>query len=444
MNEKSLYLLMAFCLLICSWTALAASPTLKDDAYHYLHNGIDDQFYTEWWYFNGIADDKQFFVSYIISDPENRTGFRMIRATAAVLEDGQPPAMGFHDSRGFGADRNSPSLDIDNSGITALNDSAYHVWGAVEEPETGAPLQWDLIYQAFAPPWFGSPVQLHVGHIPTDWMKWLVYMPSAEVSGTFEWNNQTWNVSATGYHDHNWGRWAFNDPQWNWAELSIPEDDFSLALGEVIGEQKNTMLGMNYQGESIEFKNRQVNVSHQDFTLDPVTSRGYPVTFRVTADNGEWKLDMNATVKKNLPLIVAYPRPMVSYVIFEQVSLFEGALSSRKGEAYQFNATGFSEYTTHLFHPLIGRVNATDPGAVTITAANQHTGQTKIAEPSTSGWFSFDANYQDYLINSSAPWIDNGDIVAIKAGYPGGEEILAEVAIDLNMSRQDVGAMDLG
>jgi hypothetical protein len=443
MKKKGNYPLIVIILLAISCTGLGATPSLKDDAFHYLHNEIDDQLYNEWWYFNGIWDREQFFVSYAISDPENKTGFRMIRAKAAILEDGKPPITGYHDSRGFGADRSSPNLDIDNSGFSALNESAYHIWGSVEEPTTSTPLQWDLTYRANMPAWFAMPVPNQVGHLRNDWMKWLVYMPSAEVSGTLSWNNQSRNVSAVGYHDHNWGRWAFNDPQWNWAEVSIPEDSFSLALGEVLGAKRNAVLGMSYQGELIEFKNRELNISCQDFALDPLTARSCPTAYKVKADNRDWKLDMNISVEKNLPLVVSYPWPQVSYVFFEQVSNFQGTLNSRKGAEYQFDEKGFSKYTTHLLHPLTGRVNSSNPATVTINADNQRTGQTKIAEPSSMGWFSFDADYEDYLINSTAPWVNNGDTVIVTASDGSGKEVKAEIAIDLGKSSQEMGVIEL-
>lgn len=435
--------LIVLVLLAISCTGQGASPSYKDDAFHYLHNGIDDQLYNEWWYFNGVSDEGQFFVSYTISDPENKTGFRMIRATAAVLEDGKLPVIGYQDSQGFGADRNTPNLDIDKSGFSALNESAYRIWGSVRDPTTDAPLHWDLTYNAIVPPWFASPVQTQAGHMQNDWMKWLVYMPSAQVRGTLSWNDQSRNVSAVGYHDHNWGRWAFNDPQWNWAEVSIPEDDFSLALGEVVGANENVILGLNYQGEQIEFKNREINLSYQDFALDPVTARSYPAAYRVKADNGDWKLDLNISVEKNLPLVSPYPWPQVSYVIFEQVSNFEGRLRSRGGAEYQFEERGFSEYSTHLLHPVTGRVNASDPLSVNVFAANQRTGQTKAAEPSSQGWFSFDASFEDYLFNRTAPWVSDGDILIVTATDGSGKEETAEIAIDMRKNSQDTGIIEL-
>jgi hypothetical protein len=46
-----------------------------------------------------------------------------------ILEEGKPPIIGLHQSRGFGADRNGPTLDIDKSGISAEDESVLKAGG---------------------------------------------------------------------------------------------------------------------------------------------------------------------------------------------------------------------------------------------------------------------------------------------------------------------------
>ena len=86
-------------------------------------------------------------------------------------------------------------------------------------------------------------------------------MPMAQVRGFIHLDNGTLIVNGTEYHDHNWGRWSFNDPQWNWAQVSIPGDNLSTVLGEIIGSGRNTVLGVQYDGKIAKFTNRQVNLS---------------------------------------------------------------------------------------------------------------------------------------------------------------------------------------
>ncbi len=437
--------IIAFSLLFLSVPGTAADASLKDDAYHYLHNGIDDQLYNEWWYFNGVSNDTQFSISYFLSDPENLTGLRKLQVRAIVLEEGKPAVTGLHQSRGFGGDKNGPNVDIDQSGFSYEDESNFQVRGTVEDISSGAPIQWDLAYESAATPWFATPVQAHVGHTKGDWMKWLVYMPSARVTGTLSWDNQTRNVEARGYHDHSWGRWAFNDPQWNWVQVSAPEDGFAMVLGDAIGEQRNTLLGISYAGDELKFSGKQVKMNYTDFSFDPSTSRTYPAAYEIEADNGDYELGVNVSVIKNVPLLISYPAPLPSYVIFEQVALFNGTLRSQEGEVYQFEEMGFAQYTTHRLHPIFGRVNVTDAENVdiTITATNERTGQAKTAEPSSEGWFSFDADYADYLANGTAPWVADGDAVKVEVRDAEGRQNSSAITIDLIEGAQDAGTIEL-
>lgn len=341
-----------------SGTGSAVDAALKDDAYHYMHTGVDDKLYNEWWYFNGISNETQFLVSYFISDPENVTGLRKLQVLAVVLEDGKPPVIGRQESRGFGGDRDGPNVDIDQSGISSQDGTSFQVWGAVNDAVTGEPIQWDLQYVAAITPWFAMPVQAKIGHLKGDWMKWLVYIPSGNVTGTLTLGERTLEIAAVGYHDHNWGRWAFNDPQWNWAEVSDPAKGFSLTLGDVLGEERNTMLGVRYGGDLIKFTGKQIKLTYTDFTFDQTTARIYPQGYKVQADNGDYQLDLTIKAEKNVPLLVSYPPPEPSYVIFEQVSSFQGFLRTRTSVLHRFDEKGFSEYTTHRLHPIFGRVTA--------------------------------------------------------------------------------------
>ncbi|MDM7912475.1 MAG: hypothetical protein QUS09_05195, partial [Methanotrichaceae archaeon] len=371
---------------------------------------------------------------------DSLTGLRKLQVRTIVLEDAKPPVVGLHQSRGFGGDKNGPNVDIDQSGVSYEDESNFRVWGTVVDVSSGAPTNRDQAYESAASPWFATPVQAHVGHTKGDWMKWLVYMPSARVTGTLSWDNQTRIVEAVGYHDHSWGRWAFNDPQWNWVQVSAPEDGFAMVLGDAIGEQRNTLLGIRYAGDELKFSGKQVAMNYTDFSLDQLTSRIYPVAYEIEADNGDYELEANVSVIRNVPLCINYPAPMPSYVIFEQVALFNGTLRSQEGETYQFEEMGFAQYTTHRLHPIYGRVNATDSESIdiTITATNERTGQTKVAEPSSEGSFSFDASYADYLANSTAPWVADGDIVKVEAKDAAGRQGNNTITIDMAEDGQEI------
>jgi len=417
-----------------SFVGAASDPAPKDDAYHYMKNGVDDQLYNEMWRFNGADNETQFMIAFLLSDPENLTSSRKIQVQAVVWQEDQPPLQGSHQSRGYGGDRNSPMFEIDKSGFSSelAPGPNLKVWGEVLDETTGEAIAWDLVYEPTVSPWFSIPIQPHIGHLNGDWMRWLVYMPSANVSGSITVGNRTLNISGTGYHDHFWGRFALDDPEITWAQASVPEDNFSLAWGEILGEERNAFLGIKKDGETHKFSAKQIKINYTDFAFDNATAAIYPTGYNVSAENGEFILDLNVTVQKSVPTIVDYPIPSPSHLAFQQYSLLQGTLRSKSGEDYSFRSPGFSGFMTQRLHPVFGRLNISDSAAkaanITLTATNERTGQVKVARVASNTFYSVDANYTDYLANSDAPWVADGDRVKL--------EMKLDMKRDMNESQE--------
>lgn len=409
-------------LFFLSFVGAASDPAPKDNAYHYMKNGVDDHLYNELWRFNGADNKTQFMITFLLSDPENLTSSRKIQVQIVVWQEGQPPLQGSHQSQGYGGDRNSPMFDMDRSGFSSdpapgLN---LKVWGEVLDEVTKVPVAWDLLYEPTASPWFSIPVQPHIGHHQGDWMKWLVYMPSANVSGAITVGNSTLSINGKGHHDHFWGRFALIDPEIAWAQASFLEDNFSLSWGEILGEERNAFLGIKKDGKTHKFSSKQIKINYTDFAFDNSTAAIFPAGYNVYAENGEYILDMNVTVHKSVPTMVTYPAPMPSHLAFQQYSLLQGTLRSKSGGEYSFRGPGFSGFMTQRLHPIFGRLNITDSAAaalatnITLTATNERTGQVKMARVASNGFYSVDANYTDYLANSDAPWVADGDRVRLE------------------------------
>ena len=351
-NYKPHGIMVIIIFFFLSGAGAAADASPKDDAYHYMKNGIDDQLYNEIWRFDGMDNGTQFMITFLLSDPDNLTASRKIQVHAVVLQEGRPPLQGSHQSQGYGGDRNSPMFEIDKSGFSpdqAPNPN-LKVWGEVLDEATGEPISWDLVYQPAATPWFSIPVQQHIGHIKGDWMKWLVYMPSANVTGSIIIGNRTHEIAGMGYHDHYWGRFALNDPQITWAEASVPGDGFSLTLGEIQGEERNAFLGIKKDGKTIKFSGKQIKIDHTNFSFDNMTAEVYPSSYNVSAENGDYILDLAVSVQESVPMMVDYPAPMPGYLDFQQYSLLQGTLKSKSGEEYSFRQSGFSGFATGWLH----------------------------------------------------------------------------------------------
>jgi hypothetical protein len=261
------------------------------------------------------------------------------------MQDGRPHAMGQHHSRGYGGDRNAPMFDIDKSGFSTEEEPNLRVWGEVEDGATGELIRWDLVYQPMAGPWYAIPIAAHIGHLKGDWMKWLVYMPCAQVTGTLTIGNMTKDLQGTGYHEHAWGRFALSDLQITRACVSVPLDSFSLSFAEILGEHRAAFLGIEKDGKSIAFKDIQIKTNYSNYSFDNKTATVFPQAYHVEADNGDYSLDLLVDVQKSAVTTLDYQPPLSSVLIFQQVSILRGTLKSKSSEQYTFQKQGFSGFT---------------------------------------------------------------------------------------------------
>ena len=321
----------------------AVDASAEDDAYHYMKNGIDDQLYQEWWRFYVQDNETQLMLLYLLSDPDNISQNRKIEVQALVMQEGQPAAFGAHQSGGFGGDRRSPMLEIDGSGFSPQDESDLHVWGSAEGSSAGdEDISWDLTFQPLARPWFAIPVQAHLGLLAGDWIKWLVYMPSAQVRGSLTLGNKTVDVMGKGYHDHAWGRFDLSHLRMTTAWAAEPLDGFSLYLGEITGEQRLAFLGVEKEGKSIVFPQNRVKITEIGSYLDNETGLGYPSTYRVEAESGEHKLNFTVDVLQAQATSLDFKPPQPSQIISQQTCILQGRLKSKSNDFYEFRKEGVS------------------------------------------------------------------------------------------------------
>ena len=216
---------------------------------------------------------------------------------------------------------------------------------------------------------------------------------------------------SRGYHDHNWGEWFFDDPQWNWAQVSLPEENISLIIGDVIAPPaRNTMMALYYDGTTITFDD--IDLTYTGYGFDPVTSKLYPDVYHVTGNSDEYRIDVTITVSRNVPIVRTFPGTLPDYVIFEQVSDYNVTLFKDETPVYSLSQSGFSEYTTHKVHTIYGRVLNAEGAQVTVT--NTRTGGSKQCI-AASGYYSVDGDFSDYLVNDTTPWVADGDVLLIEA-----------------------------
>jgi len=336
----------AMALFLLSWPAHAQSDDLSasEDAYHFLYwlgtGHLSD--YTEWWYFNlyDSSNNVQAIFSYLINNPLSLQGGLFSigvseMAAVAYTPHGIVSEMDAYLALSFSAKYDAADVAIGNqNAIAVTGPDTYRISGATRDGR----MVWNLLYQREAPPWFAGQ-RVSVSADPWQLMSWLVYMPRAGVSGTLTVDGTTFNVSASGYHDHNWGEWNLNGVPWNWAQYSQPGLTFD--LGD-FPEKPGGFASLDVNGERFVFASGQYTLVHTQWEYDPVNNLIYPTQSVFHASNGVAQVDVTMNVLQSEPLAAPVPPPRA--VIYEQTVTYTGQ-AWLGGRPLSFTGNGFKEYT---------------------------------------------------------------------------------------------------
>jgi hypothetical protein len=71
-------------------------------------------------------------------------------------------------------------------------------------------------------------------------------------------------------------------------------------------------------------------------------------------------------------------------------------------------------------------------------AENQRTGQKKTAKATADGWFSLDADYEDFLAEGTAPWVANNDRITLSILDDDRTISRSNLTINLAAAKQEV------
>ncbi|CAF1409434.1 unnamed protein product [Rotaria sordida] len=122
-------------------------------------------------------------------------------------------------------------------------------------------------------------------------------MPSARVSGSIQYNNQSFSIDTTAYHDHNYGAWATNLFNWIWAQFHRIDEEFSLVLGSYhVPTTEGTYIGyvfIRWRGQRIKIG----TLCGDQFHLKPlewqiVDGRKYSIHTKVEAFSQRYKVNI--------------------------------------------------------------------------------------------------------------------------------------------------------
>jgi hypothetical protein len=320
----------------------------SDDAYHFAdwfgtgHLGA----YTEWWYFNvyDTANNVQAIFSYLITNPADmqggllRLGFSEM-AAVAYTGSGIVTETDVYPAHAFSASYSAANVLIGANSVAVLDSDTYNITGASRDGR----ISWNLVYHRAAPSWFAAK-RFNVA--PESWqlMSWLLYMPSAAVSGTLTIDGTAYTVNASGYHDHNWGEWNLTGVPWNWAQYAQP--GLSFDLGD-FPNKPGGIASIYADGHRFIFNNNQYTLTHTQWAYDSKYGVNYPTQSVFQADNGAAQVALVMNVNQTEGLSAPLPPGTPNAVVYEQTTAYTGQVMFG-GSSVSFAGNGFKEYTALL------------------------------------------------------------------------------------------------
>jgi hypothetical protein len=326
----------------------------QDDAYHFaaFADGRHDGNFAEWWYFNLVDPDHgvQAIFTYAVIDPAQRTRLGMASVLAVVYAAGGPLQEGAYlppDSFAGSADQADVTVGegLPAGGrIEVIGDGRYRITGTVSGTHS---IAWNLVYSRRSQPWFAAD-QRQVGWLPWERMSWLVYMPSASVSGSMTVDGRVYRLrEARGYHDHNWGEWIPGIVTWNWAQYS--DARVRVAVGDFPNVAEGT-VGVDFHGRQTVFTKPQYWITHTAWKFDATNKQWFPTTSWLWAANESMILGVRFEARETVPIVPPLDSPLRP-LVYEQTADITGALWGRTPQGdwrllTSFTGPGFKEYTS--------------------------------------------------------------------------------------------------
>ncbi len=321
--------------------------SMNDDGFHFseYQDHSHKLFYVEWWYYNFCdpATGLTGMVTFAICNPGNELDLGTASLNFAIFEPGKDVVTDiefFHVTH-FTAVKDSADVSIAQSSVQVKDDNTYHIKAISETHD----IKFDLVFEKKAP------AQLLANNVPgySDWeiSSWLVYMPSAKVTGTVYANGKTTTLAnAKGYHDHDWGMWMLPERIWSWSQFSTDDHRMAFDIGFHAAFQKSTAY-MMWDDKNLYFPQDNFKTQQSDWEAWRLFWK-YPtkVQFSSVDSTGQYELKLIWDVTQTSTLW-KYP-----LIVFEQACQFKGELCTYDANnpgggtvLETIDTEGFCEYT---------------------------------------------------------------------------------------------------
>ena len=182
-------------------------------------------------------------------------------------------------------------------------------------------------------------------------INWLATSPKMKVTGTLTTNEGTYALkNARGYHDHNWGYWAWSDDiGWNWGQASETKNHlngndigkYTFSFGDITNndhtESKGAVLHFWKNKKMIaDFKDGEINITHYNMTvMHPLNTE-----LNATSDEGTINILFTTDYATAIPI----PIGIDEYLVIWEITGTYDVNGSINGKPVSYTTKGFLEY----------------------------------------------------------------------------------------------------
>lgn len=198
----------------------------------------------EWWYFDAHLNDETTVVVVFMTKPiMERTGPLKPGLSITITPPGGKKLIQFPT---FPQKVFSASIDFCNVKIgenwakfIGTGEKGWRYQIHAEADGLGA----DLLFDGLVPPWRPGAGKSYFENYD-HYFAWLPAVPYGSVKGKLTYGGNTYEVTGTGYHDHNWGNVGLDKvlDRWYWARAHI--GDYTLIFVKQIAQEKYGSMRM--------------------------------------------------------------------------------------------------------------------------------------------------------------------------------------------------------
>lgn len=330
------------------------------DAFH--PPAIDDpkiQQYNEWHYFNVIDEEQG--ISFVTTLRLSGNIYNPATSFAGVLISYNTPLGTETIGDTFlitDAEYSDTTPDVRmGSNTVRLDDDGYHLH--IESVDGQTVFNGLFKPQTESAPLFTAPLESELSRE----VLWLVASPKMKVTGTLTINKgtpeeETYKIkNARGYHDHNWGYWAWGDDLgWDWGQGTESKNHlngndvgkYAFTFGNVTNnnhtESRNSVLSIWKNRKIIaDFNEEEIQIQHYAMnTIPPFSANPFPSMTVLSATSAQDSISIVFTTEHPTPLPILLEGGQY-LVIWEIYGTYE-VNGSIDGKAISYTTEGFLEY----------------------------------------------------------------------------------------------------